>query len=141
MAGGISGVPAPPQNPVEERRSVTKTKTLGRPSPGDEDSFRQKLEARRRNMKQDQEKQESNEQADRHRDAMLAKVGARRHLQYEVIEEAAIVQVSVINSEDGTIIRKVPPDKVVGFVRKFREKTSQSSHGKTKRKHKLDIQA
>ena len=120
MAGGINvGVPNPQQATVEERRSAVKTKTLGRIDSSHENSFRSQLEARRRNM-QDQERRESNEQADKHRDAMLAKVGARRHLQYEVIEDAAIVQVSVINTEDGTVVRKVPPDNVVGFVRKFK---------------------
>ena len=122
MAGGINvGVPNPQlkETPVEERRSAVKTKTLGRIESSHENSFSAQLEARRRNM-QDQERRESNEQADRHRDAMLAKVGARRHLQYEVIEDAAIVQVSVINTEDGTVVRKVPPDNVVGFVRRVK---------------------
>ena len=122
MAGGINiGVPNPQltKTPVEERRSVVKTKTLGRADSTREDSFNAQLEARRRNQ-QDRDRRESDEQAEKHRDAMLAKVGARRHLQYEVIEDAAIVQVSVINSEDGAVIRKVPPDNVVGFVRKFR---------------------
>ena len=120
MAGGINvGVPNPQQATVEERRSAVKTKTLGRMDSSHENSFSAQLEARRRNM-QDQERRESNEQADRHRDAMLAKVGARRHLQYEVIEDAAIVQVSVINTEDGTVVRKVPPDNVVGFVRRVK---------------------
>ena len=77
-------------------------------------------------MKQNQEKQESQEQAEKHRETMLAKVGARRHLQYEVIEDAAIVQVSVINSEDGTVVRKVPPDEVVGFVKRFRAYAAKS---------------
>ena len=120
MAGGINvGVPNPQQATVEERRSAVKTKTLGRMDSSHESSFRSQLEARRRNM-QDQERRESNEQADKHREAMLAKVGARRHLQYEVIEDAAIVQVSVINTEDGTVVRKIPPDNVVGFVRKVK---------------------
>lgn len=122
MAGGINvGVPNPQltKPPVEERRSVVKTKTLGRVGSSHEDSFNAKLEARRRDM-QDKERRESDEQAAKHRDAILAKVGARRHLHYEVIEDAAIVQVSVINSEDGAVIRKVPPDNVVGFVKKFR---------------------
>ena len=68
-------------------------------------------------MKQNHERQESDEQAEKHREEMLAKVGARRHLQYDVIDDAAIVQVSVINSEDGTVVRKFPPDEVVQFVR------------------------
>ena len=119
MAGGIA-VPLPQQTTAEERRPVTKTKTLGREGDTHDDSFRQRIEAQRRSLKQDQERQESNEQAERHKEAMFAKVGARRHLQYEVIEDAAIVQVSVINSEDGTIVRKFPPDTVIGFAKKFR---------------------
>ena len=120
MAGGITGVPVPQQTPVEERRQTVKTKTLGRTEIHD-DSFREKLEAQRRNMKQNQERQESDEQAEKHREEMLAKVGARRHLQYDVISDAAIVQVSVINSEDGTIVRKYPPDQVVEFVRNVKK--------------------
>ena len=118
MADGIV-FPAPQQATAEERRIVTKTKTLGRSGEVRDDAFRQKLETQKRNLKQDQERQESNEQADKHRDAIFAKVGARRHLQYEVIEEAAIVQVTVVNSEDGTIVRKFPPDTVVSFAKKF----------------------
>ena len=57
-----------------------------------------------------------------------------RHLKFDVIEDADIVQISVINSGDGTIIRKVPPDKIVSFVRKVREKDSE-------RRRKLDIKA
>ena len=123
----IETVPAPQQTPVEERHQITKTKIIGRSeaeAPGE--SFREKLEAQRRSMKQNQEKQESQEQAEKHRETMLAKVGARRHLQYEVIEDAAIVQVSVINSEDGTVVRKVPPDEVVGFVKRFRAYAAKS---------------
>lgn len=116
MAGGITGVPVPQQTPVEERRHVVKTRTLGRTGAVHDDSFREKLEAQRRNRKQNQERQ-SDEQAEKHRDAMLAKVGAKRHLRYDVIDDAAIVQVSVINSEDGAIVRKFPPDQVIEFVR------------------------
>ncbi len=123
----IETVPVPQQTPVEERRQLIKTKALGRSeaqAPGE--SFREKLEAQRRNLKQDQDRQESQQQAEKHRETMLAKVGARRHLQYEVIEDAAIVQVSVINSEDGTVIRKVPPDEVVGFVKRFKASAAKS---------------
>ena len=123
----IETVPIPQQTPVEERHQQIKTKTLGRSeaeAPGE--SFREKLETQRRSLKQNQEKQESQEQAEKHRENMLAKAGERRHLQYEVIEDAAIVQVSVINSEDGTVIRKVPPDEVIGFVKRFRAATGKS---------------
>ena len=123
----IETVPAPQQTPVEERHQQIKTKTIGRSeaqAPGE--SFREKLEAQRKSLKQNQDRQESQQQAEKHRETMLAKVGARRHLQYEVIEDAAIVQVSVINSEDGTVIRKVPPDEVVGFVKRFRASAAKS---------------
>lgn len=60
---------------------------------------------------------------------MLERAGQMRHLKYEVIDEAAIVQVSVINTEDGTVVRKVPSDKVVRLVERMRKnrKDSESS--------------
>ena len=121
MASGITGLPTPQQTPVEERRQTVKTKTLGRTGDVPDDSFREKLETQRRNMKQNQERQESDEQAEKHREEILAKIGQRRHLQYDVISDAAIVQVSVINSEDGTLVRKYPPDQVVEFVRNVKK--------------------
>ena len=121
MASGIYVVPVPQQAPVEERRQTVKTKTLGRTGDVPDDSFREKLETQRRNMKQNQERQESDEQAEKHREEILAKIGQRRHLQYDVISDAAIVQVSVINSEDGTLVRKYPPDQVVEFVRNVKK--------------------
>ena len=122
MASGmnIDTIPVPQQTPVEERRQVIKTKTLGHAEEAPGESFREKLEAQRKDLRQNQQKHDSDEQAEKKREEILAKVGERRHLQYEVIEDAAVVQVSVINTEDGTVVRKVPPDNVVGFIRKFR---------------------
>ena len=40
----------------------------------------------------------------------------RRHLEYEVIEEADIVQVQVVNTDDGSIVRKIPADDIVKLV-------------------------
>mgnify|MGYP002624176271 CR=1 FL=1 len=129
MASGITGLPTPQQTPVEERRQAVKTRTLGRTDEVHDDGFKEKLEAQRRSRKQNQEQQESDEQAEKRREAILAKVGERRHLQYDVIDDAAIVQVSVINSEDGTIVRKYPPDEVVKFVRNVKKSY----------RHKLDM--
>ena len=123
MAGGITGVPQPQTTPVDERRQTVKTKTLGRTCEVHDDSFREKLEEQQRSRKQNQEQQESDQEAEKRREAILAKVGERRHLRYDVIDDAALVQVSVIN-EDGTLIRKYPPDEVVNFVRGVKQKSS-----------------
>ena len=40
----------------------------------------------------------------------------RRHLEYEVIDEADIVQVQVVNTDDGSIVRKIPGDDIVKLV-------------------------
>ena len=40
----------------------------------------------------------------------------RRHLEYEVIEEADLVQVQVVNTDDGSIVRKIPSDDIVRLV-------------------------
>ncbi|MBQ3397093.1 MAG: flagellar protein FlaG [Synergistaceae bacterium] len=122
---------------AEIQRQVVKTKTLGDTKsdpPAHEIESRRKEETKAARVQQ----AKSDAIAQKARAENIDRAVEMRHLRYEVITDADIVQVSVINSEDGTIIRKVPPDKVVGFIRKFREK---SSSGKTKRKYKLDIQA
>ncbi|GHS98629.1 hypothetical protein AGMMS50276_20770 [Synergistales bacterium] len=45
-----------------------------------------------------------------------------RSLKYEVIEEAKIVQLHVIDNRDGKVVRKVPVDLVVEFIKAVKEK-------------------
>ena len=122
---------------AEIQRQVIKTKTLGDTKP---EALPHEYELRKKEENKAARVQQSKSDAiaKKARAENIDRAAEKRHLRYEVIADADIVQVSVINSEDGTIIRKVPPDKVVGFVKKFREKISER---KTKRKHKLDIQA
>ena len=122
MAGGMTGVPVPQTTPVEERRQAVKTRTLGRTCEVHDGSFREKLEAQQRNRKQNQEQQQSDEQAEKRREAILQRVGARRHLVYDVIDDAKMIQVSVINTEDGTVVRKYPPDEVIEFARQVKHR-------------------
>ena len=121
---------------AEIQRQVVKTKTLGDTSS---DPPPREIELRKKEEFKAAKAQHSKFDAiaKKARAENIDRAAEMRHLRYEVIADADIIQVSVIKSEDGTIIRKVPPDKVVGFVKKFREKT----HGRTKRKYKLDIQA
>ena len=124
--------PIPQQSPVE-RQFVIKTKVIG--SAGGEvpaESFKAKLEAQAKVTEST-----DNEQADKARAEMLDRAGEMRHLKYEIIDEAAIVQVSVINTGDGTVVRKFPPDKVVGLVKHIREHRKTSD--KSSRNRKLDI--
>ena len=44
-----------------------------------------------------------------------------RHLKYEVIDEAGLIQVQVIDTLDGNIVRKVPADEIVKLVSRIRE--------------------
>ncbi len=127
QAGSINNVPAPQQSPVERQHQVIKTKTLGNPGGGEvpNETIRQKLQERQRNSQQ--ENQQQNEQhAEKIQAAILEREGQMRHLKFDVIDDAAIVQVSVINSEDGTIVRKVPSDEMVEFVMKLRKKLRRS---------------
>ena len=118
------------QSSPAEQRQVIRTKTIGR-TEGDFQTSEYKNTAK----KISQELQNKSENmADEAKNAILDKASEMRHLRYEVIEDADIVQISVINSGDGTIIRKLPPDKVVSFIRKIREKNSEQ-------KRKIDIQA
>ncbi len=125
MKAGSMDCPIPQQSPVE-RQLVIKTKIIG--SAGGEvpaESFKAKLEAQARIQKN-----YADEKADKARVEMLDRAGEMRHLKYEVIDEAAIVQVSVINTGDGTVVRKVPPDKVVGLVKNIREHKKASEKRK-----------
>lgn len=123
---------------AEIQRQVIRTKILGSiessPPPHESESIKD-TEQKAAKVKQSK----SGAAAKKVNAENIDRTAAMRHLKYEVITDADIVQVSVINSEDGTIIRKVPPDKIVGFVKKFREKTQERRI--TKRKYKLDIQA
>ena len=44
-----------------------------------------------------------------------------RHLKYEVIDEAGMVQIQVIETLDGNIVRKIPADEIVKLVSRIRE--------------------
>ena len=54
-------------------------------------------------------------------DAVEALGPSGRHLKYEVIDEAGLVQVQVIDTLDGNIVRKVPADEIVKLVSRIRE--------------------
>jgi uncharacterized FlaG/YvyC family protein len=44
-----------------------------------------------------------------------------RELKYEVMEEAGVVQIQVIDARDGRVVRKIPADEVVKFIAGLRE--------------------
>ncbi|MBR1486827.1 MAG: flagellar protein FlaG [Synergistaceae bacterium] len=118
--------------PVEQRQ-VIRTKTLGDTSDAPSKTDYKKIAERiSREEAQAQKLEQRAEKANEIKAKILDKASEMRHLKYEVIEDADIVQISVINSTDGTVVRKVPPDKSVEFVRKIREKKSE-------KKNKLDI--
>ena len=117
-----------------EQRQVIRTKTLGRTEGDVQNSEYKKIAKRILRQEQEQEKKSDDDQATEIKNKILDRASERRHLKYEVIDDADIVQISVINSGDGTVIRKVPPDKIVSFIRKVKEETS-------KRNNKIDIRA
>ena len=44
----------------------------------------------------------------------------RRHLKYEVIDDADMVQVQVVNTDDGSVVRKIPSDEIVKLVEQIK---------------------
>ncbi|MDR1379565.1 MAG: flagellar protein FlaG [Synergistaceae bacterium] len=44
-----------------------------------------------------------------------------RELKYEILEEAGVVQIQVIDSRDGKVVRKVPADEVIKFLAALKE--------------------
>jgi uncharacterized FlaG/YvyC family protein len=45
-----------------------------------------------------------------------------RSLKFDVIEEAGILQIKVLDSRDGSVVRKIPADEVVRLVTHIRKK-------------------
>lgn len=43
----------------------------------------------------------------------------RRHLEYELVTDANMVQVHVVNNKDGSIVRKVPADDIIELVKRI----------------------
>ena len=46
---------------------------------------------------------------------------SNRHLKYEVIDEAGLIQVQGIDTLDGNIVRKIPADEIVKLISRIRE--------------------
>jgi uncharacterized FlaG/YvyC family protein len=44
-----------------------------------------------------------------------------RELKYEVLENAGVVQIQVIDARDGRVVRKIPADEVIKFIESLRE--------------------
>ncbi|MDR2179019.1 MAG: flagellar protein FlaG [Synergistaceae bacterium] len=47
-----------------------------------------------------------------------------RNLKFEIIKDAGILQIQVINSTDGAVVRKIPPDEVVKLVAYLKDQLS-----------------
>jgi uncharacterized FlaG/YvyC family protein len=45
-----------------------------------------------------------------------------RELKYEVLKDAGIVQIQVIDANDGRVVRKIPADEVIKFIQAMKEK-------------------
>ena len=122
------------QSPKTEQRQIVRTKIIGDTSKNLKSTDDSKTAENTARKEAEIKSERRAETAKKANEANIDRVTEMRHLRYEVITEADIVQVSVINSEDGTIIRKVPPDKVVNFAKKFKEK-------KDGRRRRLDVTA
>ena len=49
----------------------------------------------------------------------------RRHLEFKIIDEADLVQVQVIDTDDGNVVRKIPADEVVELVKQIHKMLSE----------------
>ena len=123
------------QSPGTEHHQAVRTKIIGDTVSVSHDSEYAKVAERVAEKAARQETQSrSDKKAEKARTENIDRLTEMRHLRYEVIQDADLVQISVINSEDGTVIRKVPPDKVVSFAQKVKEK-------RDRRRCRLDLMA
>ena len=49
----------------------------------------------------------------------------RRHLEFEIIDEADLVQVQVIDTDDGSVVRKIPADEIIELVKQIHKTLSE----------------
>ena len=123
------------QTPKTEQHQAVRTKEIGDSGGGFHNSDYAKVAERiARETARRETRTKSDEKAEKARTANIDRITEMRHLKYDVDDVADIVQVSVINSEDGTVIRKVPPDEVIAFARRIKEK-------KESRKRSINISA
>ena len=123
------------QSQPAEQRQVIRTKTLGDVmGEAQKPDYKKTAEKILREEAQTKKSEELAEQADEIKAKIIEKASEKHHIKYDVIEDADIVQISVVKSADGTVVRKVPPDKIVSFVKDIREK-------KSSKERKLDIKA
>ena len=123
------------QSQPAEQHQVIRTKTLGNVSDAPSKPDYKKIAERISREQAQSEKTEARaEAADEIKAKIIDKATEKHHLKYDVIEDADIVQISVVKSADGTVVRKVPPDKIVSFVKELRGK-------KFSKERKLDIKA
>ena len=142
---GIAGndLPEFPKNQNQsksaEQRQVIRTKTLGNVIGGDsgKSAYEKAVEKISREQAEAERAEKLTERADEIKAKIIDKASEMRYLKHEVIKDADIVQISVMKSADGTVVRKVPSDKSVEIAKKNREKREKESGSK----NNLDIQA
>ncbi len=105
--------------PSSEQRVVVKAKTVGRLTQ--EPQRFENLSERAVKLKDKVQREDSKDSTNKKFADILEKSAEMRHLEYEIIEDAKMIQIRVINTKSGEIIRKIPQDKVVNLVRKIRQ--------------------
>ena len=90
---------------------------IGKPKPETAASLelKAKAENERNGLTKDEEKNLLEKTLE-----LVDMLNPKRHLEYEVIEEADMVQVRVVNTDDGTIVRKIPSDEIVKLVEQIK---------------------
>ena len=114
----------PPPNAAaqDERRAVKLklTRELGNIKPD------KPLDELSKERAKDKELSREELQAILEKTAEISKIfNSKRKIKYEVIEEADLVQIQVIDTDDGEIIRKIPADEIVELVKKLHEVLSE----------------
>ena len=122
-AGGVHSPEGLTQQELAER---IKQVELGKMRPDTARSLELKLKAEKSQAEQDENgltRDELKKLLDRTFE-VVDMLAPRRHLEYEVVEDADMVQVHVVNTDDGSIVRKIPSDEIVDLVKQIRQMLS-----------------
>ena len=111
-----------PEEKHQPKSAITLIKELGKGKPS------KPPENINKNTDNDKDNELSREdlKAILEKTAEISKIfNSKRKIKYEVIEEADLVQVQVIDTDSGDIVRKIPADDIVELVKKLHDMLSE----------------
>ena len=106
--------PQQPELDLKKLMERMKSVELGKPTPETAASLKLKTETE---QEKDGLTKEDEKDILKKTLELVDLIAPRPHLEYKIVEDAYMVQVHVVNTDDGIIVRKIPSDEIVKLVK------------------------